>query len=295
MTIKYQGFKGIKNVGDETATLPPFLREAQNVDIDDALLLSRRDGHASFIAGNYHSMWSTADKSLTLAVTGSNLVIVNPGATTAVIRTDLMAGLTMDYTEVNGQAWYSNGRDFGFVENRASGVLPTITKIGGSRMPAGDIIEYYEGLLYTVSGGRVRYSEYMDFGRTVLRKNKLNFPGLVTLFRAVNDGIYCAFGNETIFLSGRRPSEFIVKPVADYGAVPRTAEKFDASLVSTSTPLQGPALYWMSDAGPCIGYSGGMMINQALTKYEAPEGNAGASVIHKNRKGFWQALTILEN
>jgi hypothetical protein len=295
MTIKFTGFKGIRNVGDETATPPPFLREAQNVDIDDNLLLSRRDGKAAFIAGAYHSLWSNPSRSLTLAVTGNSLVIVNPGGTTTTVRSDLTADRPMDYVEVNGQVWYSNGQVLGYVENRADGVIPAVTKIGGSRLPAGDIVEHYEGVLYTVSGGRVRYSEYLDFGRTVLRRNELNFPGRVTLFRAVKDGIYCAFGGETVFLSGRHPREFVVHPVSDYGAVPRTAQAFDASLVSTNTPLQGPALYWMSDRGPCIGYQGGQMINLALTRYNAPAGNAGSTVIRENRKGFWQALTILEN
>ncbi len=301
MTLKFQKFLGIKDDCDALSTNPPHFREADNVDIDDAgKKVSRRQGYGDeLLSGNYHSIWNNRAKTLVLGVTGTNLAILNLGttpATTSIIRSDLRDGLPMDYTEVNNKVWYSNDQVFGFIENRADGVLPAITKTGGSRMLPGTIIEYHEDIMYTVQGGRVCHSVPLDFGRTATRKNFLWFPGPVTMFRSVKDGIYCSFGNQTVFLSGSKPADFTLIPVADYAAIPGTAKKFDASLVSTNTPLQGDAVYWYSEKGPCIGFQGGQMLNLALTKYKAPTGVTGSAVIRRTAKGegFMQALSIIQ-
>jgi len=300
MTIKLQAFKGIKDVCDAKETQPPYLREASNVDIDDeGKKVSRRPGFgAAFVAGNYHSLWPQrpTPSGLMLGVTGTTLRIINPGGSTTIIRSDLAPNLTMDYVEVNGQVYYSNGQVLGFVENQADGIFPTISKLGGSRMPAGQIIEFYEERLYTIQGGRATYSEPWDFGRTALRKNILQFPGQITMWKAVKDGIYCSFGTQTVFLQGAQPSQFIIIPVSDYAAVRGTVVKFDASLVSSNTPLQGDAVMWYSDKGPCVGLQGGLMINHGMTKYNSPANLvSGAGIVRKTTKGFYQSLTILQN
>lgn len=300
MTIKFTGWKGIKTLGDALETDVPYVREALNVDVDDAgKKLSRRQGFgAAFVAGDYHSLWPQrpTPSGLALGVSGTTLRIINPDGSTTIIRSDLTAGLAMDYVEINNQVFYSNGQVLGFVENRAAGVFPAVTKLGGSPMPAGQFLEFYEGRLHSVQGGRDTYSEPWDFGRTMFRKNLIQFPGQTTMFKAVKDGIYVSFGNQTIFLGGRKPSEFTVIPVADYAAIRGTAFKFDASLISSNTPLQGDAVFWWSERGPCVGYPGGQMINFGLTKYIPPEGvAAGAAIMRKTTKGFYQALTILQN
>lgn len=301
MALKFEKFAGIKDTCDALSTKPPFLREADNVDIDDeGKRVTRRAGHgAALVSGNYHSLWSNRPQTLMLGVTGSSLRIINPADwSTTIIRNDLTVNLPMDFVEINDQIYYSNGQVLGFIENRQDGTFPTITKFGGSRLPAGQILEQYEGRLYSVMGGRVGYSEFLDFGRSALRKDFLWFPGNVTLFRAVKDGIYCSFGNRTVFIAGRKPSEFSLIPVADYAAIPRTAFQFDASLVSSITPLQGDAVFWCSDQGPCIGFQGGQMLNLALTKKNPLPGVTGAAVLRKTDqtdKGFFQALTILQH
>jgi len=295
--VKFRGSKGIKNVGDELDTSAPYLREAGNVDIDDAGLLSMRDGTGPVkIAGDSKSLWNTADRSLALAVIGGNLVAANLKAgTTTTIRTGVGTS-TMGYVEVNNQVYYSNAQVYGFIENMADGTFPALSKIGGSRMTPGSIIEHHAGRNFTCVGGLIRYTAYLDYGRTNLRKDFREYPGEVTMFAAVSDGVFLSYGNTTVFLIGSgHPNDFVVKEVADYGVIPGTVKKFDASLVSSNTPLQGTAVYWESTKGPCIGFQGGLMINQALTKYEPPHtGNTGATIIRQNRKGFMQALTLIE-
>ena len=299
MTIKLTTIKGINNNSDALATKPPYVREAENVDLDDeGKVVSRRQGHGDeLISGAYHSLWPPrpTPAGLMLGVTGATLRIINPDWSTTIIRSDLNPDLTMDYVDVNGIVYYTNNQVYGFIENRADGTFPAISKTGGSRMPAGQFIEYYEKHLYTVRGGYAKYSAPWDFGRLSLRKSLLRFYGQTTMFQAVKDGIYWSVGKQTVFLQGIRPWEFNVIPVADYAAIRGTARKFDASLVSSNSPLQGDAVFWYSEAGPCIGYAGGLMINYGLTKLNPIAGNNGTAIVRKTTKGFYQALTILQN
>jgi len=297
--IAFDKYAGIKDVCDVLETLQPFLRQATNVDInDDGKVVSRRDGSgAPLIAGSYHSPWSNRARTVMLAVVGADLVAADPlnlAVPTRVIRSGLTPGLAMTYAEVNDLIYYSNSQVIGFIEAGMDTAFPAITKTGGSRLPAGHILRYYRQRLYSVLGGRVAPSAALDYGRAVLRKDFLWFAGHITMFEAVDDGIYMSYGNTTVFLAGSKPNDFVVKPVADYPAISGTAEVFDASLVSGRVPLQGPAVYWMSTEGPCIGYAGGQMINLALTKVIPLAGHAGASIVRKNRKGFMQVLTVLQ-
>lgn len=296
---KFTGFLGIQDDCDALATKTPKLRQAMNVDVDDqGKIASLRDGFgAAFVAGDYRCLWPQrpTPSGLTLGVTGSTLKIINSGGTTTTVCTDLDPDLDVDFCEVNGRVYYSNGQVYRFIENRVDGVFPTITASSGSAMPAGSILEYYEERMYSIVGNKAFYSAPWDFGRCISRKDFLQFPGLITMFRAVKDGIFCSYSDRTVFLNGRRPMEFSMVPVADYAAIPRTSVKFDASLVSSNTPLQGDAVYWHSEKGPCIGYQGGMMLNFALTKVVPDTGETGASIVRKNSKGFYQALTVLQN
>jgi hypothetical protein len=296
MQIRFDNFAGKKDFGDATSTTAPFLREVKNCDIDDQMKrVSRREGFSAVaLAGAYHSLWSNRAETLAFGVLGNSLLQIHAGPTTTPMRSDLRSGLEMDYVEINNQVYYSNGEVLGFIEGGRNGSFPAIAKFGGSRTYPGQIIEEYNGFLLTALGGRIAYSEHLDFGRSAPRNRFLWLPGFITMMRAVRDGVYVSYGDKTIFLMGEKPSDFSIKEVADYPAIPRTAFKFDASLVSSNMPLQGEAVYWDSTQGPCIGYMGGQMINLALTKVVPTTGVAGASILRKNRKGFMQALTVIQ-
>jgi len=298
--IAFNKYAGIKDVGDVLETLQPFLRQANNVDVnDEGKILSRREGFGPpIISGAYHSLWSNRAETIMFGVVGDSMAIADPEnltIPTRIVRTGLTPNMSMTFCEIDDQIYYSNGQVLGFIENGVDGTFPAITKSGGSRTPPGQILEYYNERLYSVLGGRVAPSAPLDYGRTNLRNDFLWFAGQTTMFKAVADGIYMSYGNTTIFLGGTRPADFIVRQVADYPALAGTAYKFDASLVSSNAPLQGDAVYWESTEGPCVGLAGGQMLNHALTKVVPLTGSSGASIIRKNRKGFMQALTVLQD
>ncbi len=293
--IDFTKFRGIKNIGDATQTPAPFLRSAVNVDIDNDGIISRRDGRtAAAVAGNFHSMRDFLNHTLTLAVQDTNLVIIDPDYSVTVVRSGLTAGLRMEYVEVNNQVYYTNGQVYGFVENRRNGSLSTLTKLLSSYMPAGHMIEYYEGRMYVARGGVIIPSEPYDFNRTIQRKDFIMFPGRISLMKAVDDGLYVGYGSGTGFIAGRKPKEFVFKPLTSYDAVPYTGVSVDAELVSGDQPLSGKAVLWESTKGPCLGLNGGVFFNLALNTYSPPDGYEGVSIYRKNRKGTHQMLTILK-
>jgi hypothetical protein len=298
MGLKITKFAGKKDFGDKTSTKPPYLREMENVDLDDeGQTISRRDGFGAELISStgYHSLWHNAAQTLMLGVNGTSLELIDPSVpSTTVIRTGLTSGLRMDYAEINEQIYYSNGQVLGFVDYQMDGTFPTVTKFGSSSMVPGQLLEFLDDRLYTALGDRLAHSESLDFGRAVARTEFHGFPGTITMLKSVADGMYLSYGNSTVFLVGTKPEEFVVKPVADYSAIPYTAFKFDASLVSSNVPLQGDAVFWQSTEGPCIGFQGGQMLNLALTKVVPQTGITGASVLRENRKGFMQAVSVIQ-
>jgi len=294
--IEHSGFTGVNNAQDPLRIGPKGLQLAENVDIDDAGIISRRGGHgAAGVSGDFHSFWSNTAGTLALAVRGADLVIVNPGYGVDVVRSGLSLGQLMSYTEVNDEVWYTNGQVLGFVKNRRDGVFPAITKAFSRRMPAGHIVRYFSGRMYVVRGNDVYGSAPMDFGRRVVGGGRVrfSFPGLITLFEPVLDGIYIAFGT-TAFIQGVQPSAFVIRDLAAYDAVPGTATHVNAELISGRDPLAGDAVVWESTQGPCVGLAGGTFLNIAVGKYNAPSGVSGAGIYRKNRKGTHQFLTILQ-
>lgn len=292
--VVFGKFTGIRNAIERSRLRPSDLWQATDVDIDDTGILSRRAGFgAAVIAQGLHSCQSFQSNTLTLGVCGTDLVIVNPDRSLEVVRAGLTAGLRMSYAEVNDEVHYTNGQVIGFVKNRADGTFPSISKLYGSRMPAGHMIAHYNGRLYVARGGYVAISEAYDFGRTSPRKDWLWFPGYVTLMAPVVDGMYVAYG-KTAFLAGAGPKAFVHRPIADYDAVPHTAISLNAELIAGEQPMTGSVVWWQSVQGQCLGMAGGQMINLALSReYDAPTGIEGATCVRTNRKGTVQVLTIL--
>ena len=296
--MEFKKFAGIKNAQDRTTLGAPFLWSADNVDCDDEGIISRRYGHsAALIAGDYHSGFATKAGTLMLAVQGANLVIANPVAgTTTVLRSDLTPGLRMSYVEVNNEVYYTNGQVYSYVnlQTGALGTFPAISKTLSQRMPAGHLITHYKGRMYIARGNTLFWSVAMDFGRIELRRSFRQFPGLITMIQAVDDGIWISYG-KTGFIAGNTPKEAILIDAVNYDAVMYSGVSVDAALLSGDEPMKGKAAVWESTQGPCLGLSGGIFINIAQRKYNPPTGTYGAAIVRKNRKGTYQYLALIHN
>lgn len=164
--------------------------------------------------------------------------------------------------------------------------------------PAGDIVESYNGIMYVVRGDTAWHSKPYQFERFRLATKWLRFPGQVTMFAAVNDGIYVSTPDVTWFVSGSSPAEFKSKVVFDYGAIPFTAAKTTLGAVKGLTEFEegapsGTAVVWGSTRGVCFGTEGGAAINMTDRVYDLPVSQRGTALVRQAR-GISQLVLALE-
>lgn len=123
--IQIAGFSGLNNVDREfaatlageagSARIAP-LRAAENVDIDNALKLRTRSGWARLLAAdNARGLWSVEGLGWGLVAFGEQLHQVQADGSTAVVASGLDPNATPCYAEINGVAYWSDGRSIGRV------------------------------------------------------------------------------------------------------------------------------------------------------------------------------------
>lgn len=123
--IQIAGFSGLNNVdrefaavlaGDPRGPRVAPLRAAENVDIDNALKMRTRGGWSRLLAAaNARGVWSVEGLGWGLVAFGEELHQVRADGSTAVVATGLDPNATPCYAEVNGVAYWSDGRTIGRV------------------------------------------------------------------------------------------------------------------------------------------------------------------------------------
>lgn len=123
--IQIAGFSGLNNVdrefaavlaGDPRGPRVAPLRAAENVDIDNALKLRTRRGWSRLLAApNARGVWSADGLGWGLVAFGEELHQVQGDGSTAVVATGLDPNATPCYAEINGVAYWSDGRTIGRV------------------------------------------------------------------------------------------------------------------------------------------------------------------------------------
>lgn len=164
--------------------------------------------------------------------------------------------------------------------------------------PPGDIVECYNGVMYVVQGSVAWHSAPYQFERFCFKDQFMPFPDAVTMFAAVNDGIYVSAGNTTWFLQGEGPGKFKSHVVMDHGAIMGTAVKTSMGVIKTDEEEPegepgGTAVAWASPRGVCFGMEGGKTINMTERHYLLPTAQRGAGIVRTTR-GMIQYLASLE-
>lgn len=159
-------------------------------------------------------------------------------------------------------------------------------------VPAGHVIGYYNGRLYVAYGNYLCYSQPYEYGLFNLMENYIGFPTPVKTFAPVSDGIFVGSDDETVFLEGTGPENFVRRPVATYGSILGTEQYVPGHLVGEEG-VSGSAAMWMSTQGVCIGLSGGEFKNLTGGKYILPEGVSQGASLLKVRGGTPQLITSL--
>lgn len=172
--------------------------------------------------------------------------------------------------------------------------------------PAGNIVRYFNGVMYVVVGDLVYFSDSYNPDVFRLADQFLRFPGQLAVFECVKDGIYVATtdleGDDqeeaggTFYLSGKTPEDFEFTVVADHGAHPGTASKCKAALLTPPDAPEaqriGDAVVWSSRNGVMVGFNGGAVTNLTELRYSFPSAQQGAGVVRQHR-GFVQYVNVL--
>jgi hypothetical protein len=282
--IKVKGFLGKNNVADAARIQPSrgksFLAECLNTDIDDELMPHRRDGYGvSVRAGTaFHSMWSNG--STCLVMDGSTLKKLNTDYTLSTIRASSGTGI-MSYVDVPPKIYLTNGTILGNIEND---VFAEFTVPADSTykvlMPAGHLVEWYNGRLLVAKDKTIWYSDAMFPGVMDERKNFKSFSSRITMMAAVRDGVWVSDEHKTYFLAGADFKDASLTVRENSKAIEGTAIKIDAQDVD-GIEAMGMVVIWISKNGPCLGGNEGYFKNLTKAHYVIGEKTAGASILRK--------------
>ncbi len=291
--LEVKAFLGIHNQEDATRLIPAggkaFQASASNVDIDDAGIPHRRKGYAaaSYTGTAIHSLWGNG--TLCLFVEGNDLKFLNKDYTAGVLA-QVGAG-RMAYVDAIGKVFYTNGARIGFVRGELptplAFIFPPPTMTYRIPMPAGQLIEYFNGRLYVARGKVIHYSDPLYPWQTHEQKGFFQFPGDITLLRSIREtGVLVSDGIRTYLMAGLDAPAMKLTQLADYPAILGSDVKLDGSKVGG---IDGEAVYWLSSQGVCMAGRGGLFKN--LTReYYWPKSTAEASAILRLTNGFYQYL-----
>jgi hypothetical protein len=147
-------------------------------------------------------------------------------------------------------------------------------------LPVGDLIEHYNGRLYSAVGNVLWESEPFSYGLCNLAEAFTPFPGDITLLAAAIDGLYVA-ADRTYFLAGPSVRQATMRPVLPYGAVKHASTK----RADNDAPI------WLSHRGIVEGGDGGQVKNLQEEHVAIVEHEEG-SMLFREQDGIKQIVGL---
>lgn len=222
--IEYKKWRGIDNLAtDDMRVHPGFVRSADNVDIDSEGMMHMRQGVLqSLLSGDSHSLWSD-EGDLCFFVKDNNLLqitsIYKSGAVWMASYSTLLAGVgptRMNFVPVGHKTFFSNLVMNGYIEDGVAYGFPEVDKSipknsFKTRMPGGDLIEYFNGRIYIAQNEGMYFSDAYNPGVMDERKNFYTLGGGATMMLAVKDGLYISAGSKVFFALYKGEVEFPIE------------------------------------------------------------------------------------
>ena len=269
------------------------VRVADNLDIDNAYMPSRRSG-VDFIVSGIYNVWSTLDKLQAFCLKGTDLCRLNVDHTATII----MPGVGTDrmiFQEIENYVFFSNGATAGYIQNGVAHLTPDTTEPFRLKLPAGQCMESFRGRIYVGKKNVLWFSDAYRYFRLDARRNFKQFPDDVDLIAATIDGLYVVSGGITYFLTGDNPHKFELRPVAGYGAYRNTRQVISGSKVGKGE-YPGDVPVWTGTEGICCGFPSGKLVNLTIENYAMPIGLSSASIVNTNVNGagFAQYITTIK-
>jgi hypothetical protein len=298
--------KGIDNLATDDLRVPPgFVRAADNVDIDSEDMSHRRKGILEEIFnGFWHSLWSD-EGNLCFGVRNGDLVRINKDWTLDILLSSV--GYShMNFVKVVDRVFLSNRLVVGYflISDGVVHAFPESPRSLRQRMVGAEIIEYFNGRLYAVQDGTAFHSVAYSPMEIDLKANFQPMGGPVTMFHAVEDGIYASAAEKTFFMGYEGETElgqpkFKYKPLLDVPAhkgSPCLIERLDLGKeISTSHTshrgLVGKAVIFSTSIGIFIGLKQGFVVDCTSDHYASLDVEEGCSLV-KWHNGYRQYVFL---
>lgn len=158
-----------------------------------------------------------------------------------------------------------------------------------SAPPPGQHLGYFAGRTLVAAGNRLYVSEPYAPELFDLRRS-YPFTGRISLVAPVEDGVYLGTEGQIVWLPGKDPATWVHQPRASYGAIAGTLAYGNAEDVGEG--LTGPAAYFATAEGLCVGLNGGSFRNLTNGRFVYPATKEGAGVVRGSR-GSNQYVTTL--
>jgi hypothetical protein len=294
--------KGIDNLATDDLRVPPgFVRAADNIDIDSEDMAHRRKGVLQELFNGYwHSFWSD-EGDLAFGVRNGDLVRLNKNWTLDILLTDVGYS-KMNFVKVVDRVFFSNRDVVGYIlisDGRAH-AFPETTRPLRERMIGGELIEYYNGRLWSIQDDLLFHSIAGSPMEMNPENNFQQIGGPVNMFKAVEDGIYASAAEKVFFMygdGGEEPPVFKYKPLLDVPALrgsPVIIERLDLGtkgVPSTHRGLIGKAVIFSTNIGIFLGLKGGLVLDCTSNNYAVLDVEEGCSLV-KWHNGYRQYIFL---
>jgi len=153
-----------------------------------------------------------------------------------------------------------------------------------------DHIAYGNGRMLVAVGSQLYCSE--PYAPELFDPRK-SWPFLdaITMVQPLEDGTWLGTKSQVIWLPNAEPEKWQFMVKAPYGVIPGTAYVDSLSSVGDGSG-KGPAVYFATTQGLCVGGNGGQMSNFTEGRFAYPIQERGAGIMRRHR-GMSQYLTTL--
>lgn len=273
---------------------PMELAECVNIAIDDRGLAELRHGGERLQDGHFHSLFCDGGDCFVIQERTDDAAIMRvaeDGSLTGV-RSGLAQGRTMGWCQVNGDVFYGNGQQNGFIRDGVSRPWPVSEYHGPDANavfdppPVAELIGFRAGGQMLVARGNAIYINHLpfDFGLWNLAGGAIGFESDVTMLAVVRDGFFASDARRTWFFRKLEGWYHYQQTLAcDCPALPGSLahDKIDMAELGLEN-AEGFGRVWASTEGIVLGMDNGGVIEMSKERVRYPRGKTRGACIIKD-------------
>jgi len=273
-----------------TETGVGFLSVADNCDIDDSNMISRRLGRVLISSKDSHSLFCVGGDGFVVQNRGGDAALykIGPNKLPVGVRSGLTEFANMSYFQVGLKTFYANGFQNGVVTNGVSAPWPIDEYKGPdslkdfSAAPVGTHIAYFGGMAWIAVGSTIYCSIPYKLGLFRMAKYFFNFATDIRMIRPVAGGVWISDSKNIGFIAvaetwdGYKYFKRSDCPAHEWSDNNRLVD-----LSKAKVAIPGLSAVWSSDEGLCAGTADGQLINLTDDRLVYSAGSSGATVIDK--------------